>query len=244
MLGWSLLAMACGGEQKPSVEQTPEPTDETPAPPTAVEEVVEAPAADEATKDEPTEEVAAQPADAREDPPTAPPNETTPASMVGERLNPEIAGVGADALQAAFPERIGDWSRTESRAHPAGAAGRWADGASAVYRHGDREVRVSTTDMIRVDACSPGTAKTIVRRSLDADARSRQVMLGSHPAVLTPDPPGAVIGLWLGDRCQLAMSGDGVTGRQLMTLAEGLDLDALATTCARRDPRGPPGLGR
>ena len=154
----------------------------------------------------------------------------------GERLNPEVAGLGTEVMLAALPERVGAWTRTASKAHPAGSAGRWADGATATYRECDREIHVDVSDMIRADACTPGTGASIAKESLAANRTSKRVELGKHPAVLAPGSPGASIGLWLGDRCQLGLSSSQASADEVVALGSALGLDALAAACAKRDP--------
>jgi hypothetical protein len=156
----------------------------------------------------------------------------------GERLNPEIAGLGTEVMLAAFPERVGAWVRESANAHPAGTAGRWADGASAVYRDGEREVRVDVTDMIRVNACTPGTSEAMRKASLDAEPKSEIVAVNKWPAVLVPGSAGAELGLWLGNRCQLGLSSAEATGDELVALGWGLGLGGLVDACGRRDPVG------
>jgi hypothetical protein len=177
-------------------------------------------------------------AEVRPDEVTTPPRARRGRGGDGERLNPEIAGLGTEVLLAAFPERVGAWVRESANAHPAGTAGRWADGASAVYRDGKREVRVDVTDMIRVNACTPGTGASIQEQSLAGDPGSKRVSLGKHSAVLSSSSSGAEAGLWLGNRCQLGLSTSDATADELVTLGSGLGLDALATACERRDPAG------
>ena len=154
----------------------------------------------------------------------------------GERLNPKIAGLGTEPMLAAFPERVGAWTRSTSNAHPAGTMGRWADGASASYQQDGREIRVDVSDMIRVSPCTTGTWNAIRDESLAAYPKSKRVMLGKHPAVLAPGSPGADIGLWLGNRCPVGLSTTDATGDELVALGSGLGLDALAVACERRDP--------
>jgi len=195
--------------------------------------------------------VDAQPSAPTQSPPVEPPDEAAPDRPPrkrpsrrqddGERLNPEIAGLGTEVLLAAFPERMGAWVRESANAHPAGSAGRWADGASAVYRDGRHEIRVEVTDMIRVNACTPGTGAAIREESKAAEPDSKLVTLSKYPAVLVSRSSGAEVGLWLGDRCQLGLSTTDATGDDLVTLGWGM-VGALAAACSRRDPVGP--LGR
>jgi hypothetical protein len=189
---------------------------------------------------------AAEPADSRQGLADARPDEATPPRPRaprepggdGERLNPEIAGLGTEVMLAAFPERVGAWARGSANAQPAGTAGRWADGASATYRHDGREISVDVTDMIRVNACTPGTGASIQEQSLAGDPDSKRVTLGKHSAVLSSASSGVDAGLWLGNRCQLGLSTSDATADDLVTLGSGLGLDALAAACERRDPVG------
>jgi hypothetical protein len=217
-----LIGAACSnGASDPPQIATPTPTNAH-APAHAAEPAVST----EVTKPAPTEA-----------PPAEPPHEPiSPSPAPGERLNPAIAGLGTDLMLAAFPERVGGWSRSAAKPSPAGTAGRWADGAFASYSKANREIRVDVTDMIRVDACTPGTGTTIIEGSLAADPHAKRVTLGTHAAVLTPTPAGAALGLWLGDRCQLGLSSDDASGDQLVELGSGLGLAALAAACGRRDP--------
>jgi hypothetical protein len=227
-IGWLLAALwvgaGCSGGASESSVATPTSKAGTPSP--------------ASTADTPEPVASKQVAEARPDEVTTPPRARRGRGGEGERQNPEIAGLGTEVLLAAFPERVGAWVRESANAHPAGAAGRWADGASAVYRDGAREVRVDVTDMIRVDACTPGTSDAMRKASLAAEPKSEIVTVNKWPAVLVPGSPGAELGLWLGNRCQLGLSSAEATGDELVALGWGLGLGGLVEACGRRDPVG------
>lgn len=210
----------------------------------ASETPVATPAPDEARTQPPTDAPAgAEPVTAKEAPDDAAPIVPPPAEVSRrpgseERLNPEIAGLGTEVMLAAFPERVGKWVRESANAHPAGTAGRWADGASAVYRDGAREVRVDVTDMIRVSACTPVTSEAMRKESLAAEPKSELVSVNEWPAVLVPGSPGAELGLWLGNRCQLGLTSAQASGDELVALGWGLGLGGLVEACGKRDPVG------
>ncbi|MCB9756348.1 MAG: hypothetical protein H6713_41040 [Myxococcales bacterium] len=170
------------------------------------------------------------------------PEDAPRGGQLGERQNQAIAGLGTDALQAAFPARVGDWQRVVSRAHPAGRAGAWADSASAEYTRGEGtvDVDISITDMIRVNACAPGAGAAFLEQQLAGGAR--RVELGARAGAEGAGDGARSLSLMLGDRCLLRLMGSGAPREALRELAAGLELDALERACARRDPRGPLGL--
>lgn len=220
LVGGLLASAACsnGASDSPPVA-TPTPVDARPP----------------STVDTP---VPPEPESSKQELPVESPPDEAPIPRDGERLNPKIAGLGTEVMLAAFPERVGAWTRTSSKAHPAGTMGRWADGASASYQQDGREIRVDVTDMIRVSPCTAGTWNAIRDEALAGEPKSKRVVLGTHPALLAPGSPDAGVGLWLGNRCQVGLSTTDATGDELLTLGSGLGLDALAAACERRDPAG------
>lgn len=214
----AVVGIACGNEAS-----DPPPV----VAPTAVEDRAPAPLEPVAPEQAPVD-------DAGADAPVDPPVSAGPGR--GERLNPEIAGLGTDVLLAAFPERMAGWVRVAANAHAAGTAGRWADGASATYRYEEREIDVDVTDMIRVNACTPGTGLAILEQSLSTVPGAERVILDGFPGVRWPVADGTALRLWLGDRCQLELRTSNAKGIALVGLGTGLRLHELAAACSSREP--------
>jgi hypothetical protein len=165
---------------------------------------------------------------------------------MGNKRNPEIAGIGTEAFEAVFPARAGGLERTRLQSAAAGTAGMWADSGSVAYDTGEGEITAHVGDMIRVSPCTPGTWDAHVDKLASGQIKEPNqsvVTVGKHRAFyaeVTSEELGTVRALdfRLGDRCDLDLSGHEVTKQQLIAVAQDLALDELAAACAKRDAGG------
>lgn len=226
----ALMVLACTQHERPEPDATPPVAKTTPP-------VEDAP--DQAAPDE----VVADPIE----PEPLPPSERF--GQNGRKLNPEIAGVGTEALEAAFPERAGGLERVDLGSSAAGTAGMWADSARATYGEEEREISIHVTDMIRVSECRVGTWDEYLdglAAGEKTDPPQEAVAIGKRRGSyveLEMEGAGAVhsLSLRLGDRCNMELTGE-VEKATLIAVADDLALDSLEASCAKRD-RGGFGLG-
>lgn len=194
---------------------------------------------------EPIDPPAADTGEAVEDSPEAV-EDLPPAERFGQngrKLNPEVAGIGTQALEAAFPERAGGLARTALHASAAGTAGMWADSASATYGDGEKEVSIHVGDMIRVSECKRGSWHAhvdAVEAGRKTDPPQEAVAVGPHRGVyfaLQTEGIGKerFLSFTPGDRCDLELTGEGLTKRELIAVATDLALDDLEAACTKRD---------
>jgi hypothetical protein len=235
----TVLAMtlgACTRHDPPAPDAAPQPSPQPEPPPTPAAPV------------EPVAETGEAPAPVEARDQVEDPELSKRTGQTGRKLNPEIAGVGTKALEAAFPERAGGLERSRLHGSAAGTAGMWADSASAAYGEEGAEISIHVSDMIRVSECEPGSWNAYVddveSGKKKTDYPERAVTVGKHRAIYVEidDSPKLgrqrVLGFRLGDRCDLEISGEGAKKAKLVAVAKDLALDDLEAACSKRDAGG------
>ncbi len=163
-------------------------------------------------------------------------------------LNRAVAGVGTEALMAAFPLLLdrarvagaADWRRESAHGAKAGTAGRWADEATAYYAKKGARVQVVIDDMIRVCTGAAGSTDGLLDTEEIQDPATIRRRLGvlARSAVLVTwaeKPPRSRLVVWIGDRCRVSLDpSDTAAPEELGEVARGLDLDALEAACKKR----------
>lgn len=155
----------------------------------------------------------------------------------GKRLNRSIVGLGTASLSAALRKRAAGWRRISVGAYPAGRAGAWADAVSARYKKGVHELTVSVTDMVRLCTCVRGMGAVLTRSryGVTKGVSARVIKLAGQTAQFSTIARARTLGLWLGDRCLLAVNNNSaLTRAQLEAAIAVVNLAALRKVCKQR----------
>ena len=151
-----------------------------------------------------------------------------------ERLDGGLVRLSPEALAEALPEAVDGWSVerpavSEGDSFPRGTA------VGARFVADERSVELVVRDRATECTLQPGTGAAMLARTGRGVAGRRAARVRGEPAVLAGPSEARVLSCWIAERCEVRLTGSGVSDDRLLELARALELAALRRECARRE---------